>query len=84
MEGSFWRCRNGSYLWLWHCEQPMVDPSHTVAVVFTRSTITSKCASSLSTPPSSFNIVLRLKPVAIFWASVAFGSMSPAICSMVN
>ena len=32
---------NGSYLWSWHCAQPSVVPSQTVAVVLTRSTSTS-------------------------------------------
>ena len=42
-----------------------------------------RCSSGMA-PPSPFSRWQRLKPVAIFWSSVAFGSRSPANCWMVN
>src|SRR5579885_3151212 len=62
----------------------MVSPSHTAEVVSTRSTTYSTWYSSGIAPPSKLIMWLRLKPVAIFWSSVACGSKSPASCSMVN
>ena len=71
-------------MWLWHWAQPMVLPRKTAAVVLTRSTSVSHRASSTSMPPSWFRRLLRWKPVAICCSTVGLGSMSPAICSIVN
>ncbi len=49
-----------------------------------RSNMASMRNCSGSTPPSSLIIELRRKPVATTWSCVAFGSRSPAICSMMN
>ena len=74
----------GSNLWSWQRAQPTVSPSHTVPVVETRSTTLSTKNSSAMMPISEFMRWLRLNPVAIFWSSVAFGSRSPASCSIVK
>ncbi|PYQ46685.1 MAG: hypothetical protein DMF78_25835 [Acidobacteria bacterium] len=71
-------------MWSWHCAQASVVPSHTVAVVLTRSTSVSQRASSTSMPPSWLRSVLRWKPVAMRWSGPASASISPAICSIVN
>jgi len=57
---------------------------NTVLVVVTRSTMYLLKYSSGSAPPSKFTITLRLKPDAIFCASVGLGSKSPASCSTVK
>nr|CAA9289388.1 hypothetical protein AVDCRST_MAG63-4222 [uncultured Armatimonadetes bacterium] len=74
----------GSYLWSWHRAQATVCPMKTVLVVSTRSMTYSAAYSSGIAPPSKLMGWLRLKPLAIFWSSVASGSRSPASCSTVN
>ena len=49
-----------------------------------RSYIASIRNCSGSMPPSSLIIEFRKKPVATIWLCVAFGSRSPAICSITN
>ena len=77
-------CESGSYLWSWHWQQPIVRPSQTDAVVFTRSMTDSTRNCSTSIPPSWLIGVLRWNPVATFCARVAPGRRSPAIWSTVN
>ena len=62
----------------------MVEPRKVVLMVVARSIWMFQLFSSGSTPPSALNIEFRRKPVAIFCCWVAFGSMSPAICSRAN
>ena len=71
-------------MWSWHWQHPTVSPSHTAPVVLTRSTTASTRNCSGSTPPSWLIPVLRWNPVATFCDTVAFGSRSPASCSVVK
>src|SRR6184192_4328300 len=74
----------GSYLCEWHSAHIIVSPSHVAEVVATRSLTALVQYSSSSPPPSSLDLVLRLKPVAIFCSRVALGNRSPASWSIVN
>ena len=75
---------NGSYLCVWQRAQASVVPSHTVAVVSTRSITAAMRNSSSSTPPSSLICEFRWKPVATSSLRVGSGKRSPASCSTVK
>ena len=74
----------GSNLWSWHSAQPIVEPSHVVATVRTRSAAYLARYSFGCAPPSRVIMFSRLKPVATSCSVVGFGSRSPASCSIVN
>ena len=71
-------------MWLWQAAQPAVRPSHTVAVVSTRSLAYITATSSGMLPPSLVVMLQRWKPVAICCSSVRLGNKSPASCSVVK
>ncbi len=59
-------------------------PSQTAPSVSTRSITASTRFSSSLAPPSWLTWVLRWKPVATRWLTLASGSRSPASCSTLN
>ena len=69
---------------MWHWAHAIVVPIHTCIVVLTRSTTAAERNSSTLVPPSVLVSVFLWKPVATSCSGVAFGSRSPASCSMVN
>src|SRR5439155_17519195 len=76
--------REGIEFVSWHSQQAIVEPSHAVDTVRTRSAAYLARYSLGCAPPSRVIILRRLKPVATSCSFVAPGSKSPAICSMVN